>query len=189
MIKRENPLTPEQQATVQSHLYLVDAIVRTKIQTNESIVGLAYEDVRQEGYLLLCSAVQTYDSDRAKLSTYATKVIYNGLISHCRRINWQESHTSTLSLTECPEQPDPKQGSLISQKLANSELKNLLDTYAQQYSGITQLGIEALLMNANGICITEIARLYQVKPSHIGAWISRAKQKLRTNERFLEDIA
>ena len=73
--------------------------------------------------------------------------------------------------------------------MAQIELQNLLNAYAAEYSGITRLGIEALAMKANGIGITEIARLYQVPPSHIGAWISRAKRKLKSNKQFMRDIA
>ena len=189
MIKRENPLTPEQQSAVQSNMYLVDAVIRTRIHTDESIVGLGYEDIRQEGCILLCAAVQTYNPEIAQLSTYATKVIYNGLISHCRRINKQETHISTVSLTEFPDRLEAAQDEQFSNRLAELELNNLLNTYAQEYCGVTRLGIEALLMKSNGMGVTEIARLYQVKPSHVGAWISRAKTKLKSNQLFLNDIA
>lgn len=189
MVKRNNPLTPEQQTAVQSNMYLVDAVIRTRIQTDESIVGLSYEDVRQEGCILLCTAVQTYNPEIAKLSTYATKVIYNGLISHCRRINRQESHISYISLTENPDRLDLKQDEQFQNRVAQMELDSLLAVYAKEYTGITRLGIEALIMKANVLGITEIARLYQVPPSHVGAWISRAKKQLKNNKRFLEDIA
>lgn len=189
MVKRENPLTLEQQTVVQSNLYLVDAVIRTRIQTDESVVGLGYEDIRQEGYLLLCKAAQTYDPERAKLSTYASKVIYNGLISHCRRINKQESHISSISLTENPDRLDLKQDEQFQNRIAQIELDSLLAAYAEEYSGVTRLGIESLIMKANGMCIAEIARLYKVPPSHIGAWISRAKKQLKNNKHFLEDIA
>ena len=189
MVKRENPLTPEQQYTVQSNMYLVDAVIRTRIQTNESIVGLGYEDIRQEGCILLCTAVQTYNPEIAKLSTYATKVIYNGLISHCRRINKQESHISYITLTENPDRLDLKQDEQFQNRIAQMELDSLLSVYAEEYTGVTRLGIEALLMKSNGMGVTEIAGLYQVKPSHIGAWISRAKRKLKSNKQFLNDIA
>ena len=69
------------------------------------------------------------------------------------------------------------------------ELESLLSVYAEEYAGVTRLGIEALLMKSNGMAITEIAGLYQVKPSHVGAWISRAKSKLKSNKQFLNDIA
>ena len=58
--------------------------------------------------------------------------------------------------------------------------------YNEKY---TDEEFEALAMKANGIGITEIARLYQVPPSHIGAWISRAKRKLKSNKQFMRDIA
>ena len=189
MIKRENPLTLEQQSTVQSNIYLVDAVIRTRIHTDEGIVGLGYEDIRQEGCILLCAAVQTYNPEIAQLSTYATKVIYNGLISHCRRINKQESHISCISLTECPDRLEAAQDEQFSNRLAELELNNLLNAYAQECCGVTRLGIKALLMKSKGIGVTEIARLYQVKPSHVGAWISRAKSKLKSNKQFLNDIA
>lgn len=189
MIKRENPLTLEQQSTVQSNMYLVDAVIRTRIHTDEGIVGLGYEDIRQEGCILLCTAVQTYNPEITKLSTYATTVIYNGLISHCRRINKQESHISYISLTENPDRLDLKQDEQFQNLIAKMELDSLLSVYAEEYAGVTRLGIEALLMKSNGMAITEIARLYQVKPSHIGAWISRAKSKLKSNKQFLNDIA
>ena len=170
-------------------MYLVDAVIRTRIQTNESIVGLGYEDIRQEGCILLCTAVQTYNPEIAKLSTYATKVIYNGLISHCRRINKQESHVSYISLTENPDRLDLKQDEQFQNRIAQMELDSLLSVYAEEYTGVTRLGIEALLMKSNGMGVTEIARLYKVPPSHIGAWISRAKTKLKSNQQFLNDIA
>lgn len=189
MFKKENPLTVEQQLLVQSHLHLVDAVIHTRIQTNETVCGLGYEDIKQEGFLLLCKAAQTYNPERANLSTYASKVIYNGLISHCRRVNRQEAHISPVSLTDNPDRLDLQQSEQFKNQLAQIELRNLLDAYAAKYTGITRLGIEALAMKANGIGITEIARLYQVPPSHIGAWISRAKQKLKSNKQFMCDIA
>lgn len=189
MFKKENPLTPEQQTAVQSNMYLVDAVIRTRIQTDERVVGLSYEDVRQEGYLLLCKAAQTYNPERAKLSTYASKVIYNGLVSHCRRINNQQTHISLISLTESSDRMDLKKGEQLQNRIAQLELDNLLAAYAREYTGITRLGVEALIQKTNGMGVTEIAKLYRVPPSHIGAWISRAKNKLKSNEDFLKDIA
>ena len=188
MVKRENPLTPDQQKLIQSNLHIVDAVIHTRIHTDESIVGLGYEDIRQEGCMLLCAAVQTYNPQISKLTTYATKVIYNGLISHCRRINKQESRISYISLTENPDRLDLKQDEQFQNRIAQMELDNLLSVYAEEYTGVTRLGIEALLMKTNGMGVTEIARLYQVKPSHVGAWISRAKSKLKSNQQFLNNI-
>ena len=62
-------------------------------------------------------------------------------------------------------------------------------TYAKEYCGVTRFGIEALLMRSKGMGVTDIARLYQVKPSHVGARISRAKKQQKNNEQFIKDIA
>lgn len=189
MVKRENPLTPEQQTVVQLNLYLVDAVIWTRIQTDERVVGLSYEDIRQEGNLLLCKAAQTYNPERAKLSTYASKVIYNGLVSHCKRINNQQSHISPISLTESSDRMDLKKDEQLQNRIVQLELDSLLTAYAREYTGVTRLGVEALILKTYGMGVTEIARLYRVPPSHIGAWIFRAKNKLKSNEDFLKDIA
>lgn len=48
-----------------------------------------------------------------------------------------------------------------------------------------RLGIEALALKVQGMRITDIAALYQVPPSHVGAWISRSLEKLRNDPDFL----
>ena len=55
----------------------------------------------------------------------------------------------------------------------------LLDRCKKAYSGVARLGIEALEWKINGYSSADIARLYGVKPNHVGAWISRAAKKLR----------
>lgn len=45
--------------------------------------------------------------------------------------------------------------------------------------GVARLGIEALELKVKGYSGADIAQLYQTKPNHIGAWISRAAEKLR----------
>lgn len=182
-------MTPEQQLLVASHLHLVDTVIRTRIQTDENTVGLSYEDIRQEGCILLCNAVQTHNPNIAQLSTYATKVIYNGLISHCRSVKRYQTTTSSLPLTQMADRLEIAQDKVAADQMESIELESLLDTYLQQYCGVTRLGIEALVMKANGMGVTEIARLYQVPPSHVGAWITRAKKQLKNNRQFLDDIA
>ena len=189
MVKRENPLTAEQQQLVENHMYLVDAVIKTRIQINENVLGLGYEDLRQEGFILLCRAVQTHNPEIAKLTTYANKVIYNGLISHCRKINRQEAYIAPISLSENPERLDTKQNDLFIQCSAELAVENLLTAYAKEYTGVTRLGIEAILKKTKGMGVSEIARLYGVPPSYVGAWVSRAANKLRQNELFLKDIA
>ena len=60
-----------------------------------------------------------------------------------------------------------------------------LDVYKRQdYDGVARLGIEALALKLQGMRVTDIAELYQVPPSHVGAWISRSVAKLRSDPAF-----
>ena len=86
-----------------------------------------------------------------------------------------------------------KGGLLISSMLGISELTTMdMDTtgllYTSRkaaYQGVARLGIEALVLKIRGYSITDIAGLYGVPPSHVGAWISRSAQKLRGDPTFM----
>ena len=54
----------------------------------------------------------------------------------------------------------------------------LLADCKRRYTGVARLGIEALELKIHGYSGADIARLYDVKPNHVGAWISRAAQKM-----------
>ena len=54
-----------------------------------------------------------------------------------------------------------------------------------EYTGVVRLGIEALELKVNGMSGQEIAAMYGVKPNLVGAWISRAAQRLRRNREFV----
>lgn len=185
-------LSPAHQQTVLDHLHLVSQVVRTRIQKNESVYGLGNEELLQEGYLLLCRAAVSYDPDSGPFEPYARKVIYNGLISHCRKVYQYESRFSAL-MTDEQDNPYPLpenhyQADTFAQRVELIELLDLLSFYAQQYNGTIKRGIEALSWKVQGMSISEIANAMQVPPSHIGAWISKAKSALRRNPEFRQTI-
>lgn len=185
-------LSPSHQQTVLDHLHLVSQVVRGRIQKNESVYGLGNEELLQEGYLLLCRAAVSYDPDSGPFEPYARKVIYNGLISHCRKVYQYESRFSAL-MTDEQDNPYPLpenhyQADTFAQRVELIELLDLLSFYAQQYNGTTKRGIEALSWKVQGMSISEIANAMQVPPSHIGAWISKAKSALRRNPEFRQTI-
>ena len=68
------------------------------------------------------------------------------------------------------------------------ETLSLLDACKKDYDGVTRLGIEALALKLQGMRVTDIAELYQVPPSHVGAWISRSTAKLRRDSKFLKSL-
>ena len=193
-MKRTNEmkLTQAQQTLVEDNLSAVTWVIRDHITVNEHIPGMGWDDLFGEGCVWLCRAAQSYDPAQAQFSTYAKKVVRNGLISYCRSLSGRERHTARLSVDENGDLLDRLAFSGTSDdfeaQIAEKEVLELLHSRADAYSGVARLGIEALELKVKGMSITEIAKLYDVPPSHVGAWISRSAQKLRRDERFLEAV-
>lgn len=175
---------------VEKHLSLVKSIVKSTIGINESVQGLGYDDLYQTGCEALCYAAMHYTADRgASFSTFASIVIHNRLISHCRQVNRIQM---PLEYMDTP--MENGDGTTYSEMLScDSSLQNSIsdtETYfllaeaAQQYTGICRKGIEALKLRCLGHTSVEIATYYGVKPNHIAAWISRAGSRLRNDQAF-----
>ena len=174
-------LNDRQRQLVERHMTVVDWVLRDYITANEGVVGLAREDLRQEGYLWLCHAAVAYDGVSASFGTYARKVVRNGLISHCRKVS---SQPSPLSLEQSYTEggPEPSVGDRAEEIIDDADTAALLRRLKGKYSGVTKLGIEALELKIKGLDGAEIAALYGVQSNHVSAWISRAAQKLRKDE-------
>ena len=152
-------LTEQQQELVARNLPIVHWVICDYIHVNPTICGMEYGDLFQEGCLWLCKAASTYKNDgRAQFSTYAKTVVKK---SRPDAFDTQVSLIETLSL---------------------------LDACKKDYDGVTRLGIEALALKLQGMRVTDIAELYQVPPSHVGAWISRSTAKLRRDSKFLKSL-
>ena len=50
-------------------------------------------------------------------------------------------------------------------------------------------GIEAIELKMQGLAGVDIAKIYDVKPNHISAWIAKAKHELMINETFIKEIS
>ncbi len=66
-------------------------------------------------------------------------------------------------------------------------VEQALEYGKRTYSGVARLGVEALELKIAGYSGTDIARLYGVQPNHVGAWISRAAQKLKKDLFLVEN--
>jgi RNA polymerase sigma factor (sigma-70 family) len=185
-------LTPEQQYLVEANLSVVYWVIVENIHVNRTIFGLAYEDLYQEGCIWLCKAALTYDASLSLFPTYAKKVVRNGLISYCRRQCSKEKHFVHLEIGDNGELlPGELDSSIIDSSATHIfflETLDLLESRKTEYRGVALLGIEAMALKIRGYSITEIAALYDVPPSHVGAWISRSAQKLRNDPAFLEGL-
>lgn len=191
-MKYDIRLTEEQQKLVEEHLCVVYWVIRESIHVNETIYGLGYEDLYQEGCIWLCRAAASYDASRAQFATYAKKVIRNGLCSYCRQICGKQSRISYLSEGEHGELmadgAELQQSDDFRAQISRMETLELLKSRANAYSGVAKLGIEALELKITGLTVTEIAQMYDVPASHVGAWISRSVAKLRKDKEFMAGI-
>ncbi len=179
-------LTREQQALVEDNLSVIDKAINLFISTNEAVYGLGRSDIYQEGAVALCKAAATYDGKSAQFETYATTVIRNHLYNCCKSANTRQQRLSSVSLDidfSDEDQPSPYLEPFVSdgidELLGQMDTADLLADCKRRYSGVARLGVEALELKVKGLNGTDIARLYIVKPNQVGAWISRAAQKIR----------
>ncbi len=191
-MKWDIPLTREQQELVENNLSLVYWVIMESIHVNETIYGFGYEDLYQEGCIWLCHAATTYNPARSLFPTYARKIVRNGLLSYCRQMCSRQRrftyltvglHGELLADGELVTPPDD-----FHVQVNMIETLDLLASAEKKYQGVTKLGIEALKLKLKGMSVSEIADLYHVPPPHVGAWISRATQKLRKDTPFLAGL-
>ena len=191
-MKKKIRLTTEQKNLVESNLSIVYWIIRQDISVNEAVYGLEYDDLYQEGCLWLCHAAATYDAGLAKFPTYAKKVVRNGLLSYCRRMYAEQKYFTQFSPDENGEllngYPARHQPDTFALCTGTMEALELLASATKDFSGVSKLGTEALALKARGYTASEIAALCHAPPSHVGAWISRAAQKLRNSPSFLSGL-
>jgi RNA polymerase sigma factor (sigma-70 family) len=183
-------LNDRQRRLVEQNLSIVDWVLLDHIKVNEAIVGLGREDLRQEGYIWLCHAAATYDGASASFSTYARRVVRNGLISHCRKISRRPAPLPLLPSDPFEDEPSgpgyaPQVRDEVDKMIDQIDTIALLHRVKQKYTGVTQLGIEALELKVRGLDSLDIAAVYGVKDNLVRVWISRAVQKLRQDEQFL----
>ncbi len=191
-MKRNIPLTREQQELVENNLSLVYWVIIESIHVNETIYGFGYDDLYQEGCIWLCHAAATYDPARSRFPTYAKRIVRNGLLSYCRQMCFRQRRFTYLAVGLHGElladgEPILPPDDFLAQ-VNMIETLDLLACAEKKYQGVTKLGIEALKLKLKGMSVSEIAGLYHVPPPHVGAWISRAAQKLRKDTPFLSGL-
>ena len=192
MKKKNICLTMAQQELVTAHIAIVHWVIRENICVNENTFGYGYDDLFQEGCIWLCQAAMTYDMTLAQFGTYAKTVVRNGLYSYCRQVSILQVRYTYFSEGEYGELTvDGKEVTApdtFTQQLSLIETLDLLESRVQHYNGVARLGIKALELKIKGMSVTEIARLYNVPVSHVGAWITRSTEKLKNDPVFLSEI-
>jgi len=182
-------LNEQQRALVEENLPLVRQTIARHIRYNEAICGMGYDDLFQEGAWALCRAAMTYDHEErgAPFSAYARPVIRNHLLDYCRRVLLQREHLPTVPLDVPVSEDIPPPACWLSrddQEAWDAQIlvDQLLEHGRHTCTGVARLGVEALALKVKGYTGGDIARMYHTKPNHVGAWISRAVEKLRNDE-------
>lgn len=185
-MKYDFVLTTEQQTLVESHLTVIDKAINLFINTDETVCGLGRSDLYQEGAVALCKAAATYDGKSAKFDTYAITVIRNHLYNCCKAVNTRQRVLPSVSLdVDDPDEdgPPPYREPFtpdgVDELIGRMDAANLLADCKRRYTGVARLGVEALELKVKGVSGADIARMYHTTPNNVGAWISRAAQKIR----------
>jgi RNA polymerase sigma factor (sigma-70 family) len=190
LVNKNEALSGEQKKMVSEHIDIVKWTIYDHIQVNENFYGLGYDDIFQEGCIWLCKAAATYNGNLAQFETYAQVVVKNGLLSYCKQVYGKQKHTVNMSGIT-PDSDDDITGIVddaYESVLSDAAVFGLLESAKSKYTGVTRLGIEALELKVKGYTGAEISELWGVEQNHVGAWISRAKKKLRRNETFMAEL-
>ncbi len=181
-------LTPEQQALVSGHLYLVEKVIHFDIKRNMSNPDYSYEDMYQTGCIGLCMAAAAYDGSRP-FTAFARKAVFNHIIDYCRGINRHGRVDHLDELTDLQVNTAAGASGDVEDAAAFRILLERMAELKPRYSGVTLKGITALELKLKGLTGADIARLYGVPPNQVSAWIARAKQKLLKDEDFVAAIS
>lgn len=182
-------MTEKEYDLMTAHLPLVKNLALYYANQQKYSVGMEYDDLYQIGCIALWQAVLNYRPDRgASFKTFARIVVRHKLLDYCEHANYVQSRLCYLE-APCHEDgsryldliPMPEDSGITEDKILG-----LLDEAKTSYSGIARKGVEALELKCRGYSNMEIAELYQVKPNHVAAWISRARNRLKTDYRLEE---
>lgn len=164
-------------ALLEQHLNCVHWIIHRFIGVNESVCGLEYDDLYQEGCIALWQAAETFDEQQGtQFHSYAISVIRNHLLDYCRKI---QSRTAPMVSLEDWDAEASRSGAVAWDSDSDLFVEQVLEYGKRTYCGVARRGVEALELKIAGYSGTDIAELYGVKPNHVGAWITRAAHKLK----------
>ena len=135
----------------------------------------------------------TYDPDGgASFSTYAQRVVENGLRTYCRLQHSKERRSFPVSEifdTEADGHRAMASGiRSLQEQQAEVEALSLLESAQQRYSGVERMEVEAMQQIFIGLSNTDIAAYYGIKANYLGAAVHRAAERLRNNAEFLNSL-
>lgn len=169
-------MTDYQRQLVEEHMHLVDRVIKKHFEVRGGAY-MAYEDLYQTGCEALCKAVLHYRPECGPFYALAQKCIYHALIDYCRKVTTGLRKTSTVDFEEAMKTHEYHPS--FTAKIFRGDLLMFLYVYSQQYTGIAQKGIEAMMMKQCGYTSQEVATHFGTTVNNVNAWISRARSKLK----------
>ncbi len=170
---------------------MVPQVIHSFFTVNASVCGFEYDDLFQEGCILLCKAAVHYDDSKSAFPTFARTVILNGLKTYCRLASGKQRFLVSLPAISDPDDtiqaidqyPAPD---VWDEAITHLDAVLFLQQLHKKHCGTVRRGIEVMLWKLQGKSGKEIAEMYHVKPTLVGAWRSRALRVLKDNPAFQE---
>lgn len=154
---------------VEQYMPLVHKIVGGMNICDNQKIDLAYEDLLQLGYLTLVRLAQKCGND-PNFEKIARTAIRNALLDQVKYASYRFTpyHDEYLAY-------QGKDDERLDRILTRLSIEKLRDTCA----GCTKKGFQSILFELNGYTRKEISAFYGVPPTHVGAWVSRARKVLK----------
>ena len=141
-MNKNETLNDVQKKLAADHIDIVKWAIYRHIRVNENSYGLGYDDLFQEGCILLCKAAISYDGNLAQFETYAQVVVKNGLIDYCRGL--YNRRKNMTNMTEITNDSDDGAADISGQEisdtydslLSDSAVFDLLESVKVKYTGV-----------------------------------------------------
>ena len=138
----------------------------------ESFSGAAPDDLAQEGFMALLSAVRTYDPDRnASFMTYAQQCIRNRMITCYKRS--KDDFDELPEELELPDDPAEIPENKVLERSAAEEL------YRRVSDELSELELSVLQLYLSKVSYSEISQKLGISQKSVDNAVQRIRRKLR----------
>lgn len=180
-------MTEYQQTLVLEYMPFVDWVIKHRVKVS-NLPLQSYEDFYQIGCEALCRAAMAYNPAAGLFAPFAGRYIYNAMVDHCRKENLRVKNSVSNDIDyDSSQRVRSTTGSAEDFSLAiyHDQLFDALKVSKTRYNGVARQGIEALELKMMGFTSSEIAARYGTTVNNVNAWISRARSKLKVDDKFL----
>ncbi len=173
------PPSSERNRMIEENMGLVGRVIKDKVRDIRGIGIYTYDDLFQIGCIGLMKAADTYLPGTVRFSTYAYRLIRNEIYD---ALDYATVRRNREAVT-CPDEL-PVRAADDFPDVPLHYLHRALDAAQVEASGITQKGVMAIRMLADGYTHREIGELMGATANNVSAWVARARKYLRVRPEF-----